>query len=355
MQRLLCIIFITLVITSCGDSSSKDESQSPIIKVRKESRIESPTQNQEFQRGSQIAFKVTSSQAIDSIVLAIDDQVTTYASSEFNVTIPSNRVGTWKTKVQVFCKGESETHYRKIVVLPESAPEELTYEIINTYPHRTEDYTQGLLIHEGYLYESTGQNGESRLMKKDLESGEIIKVVNLADEYFGEGLALLNDKFYQITYHALKGFVYDLDLNLEREVSYTTDSGEGWGLVGYGDLLIMTDKTAKLYLLDPESFTIVDEMEVYDNVGKVAAINELEIINGLLYANVYLEDYIVAIDLSTGEVVKKIDCSGLLSDTEASQADVLNGIAYDSQNDRIYLTGKDWPKLFEVKFVNQPQ
>ena len=162
------------------------------------------------------------------------------------------------------------------------------------------------------------------------------------------GLALINGLFYQLTYRENVCFVYDATFEKVSEFSY---SGEGWGICAYNGNLLMTNSTEKIVIRDPKTFSILDEFEVYDNTGKVDAINELEIIDGMIYANVYLEDYIVVIDPETGTVIRKIDMTGLLKSEESEDVDVLNGIAYNQTNDRIYVTGKWWPKLFEVKFV----
>jgi glutamine cyclotransferase len=238
-----------------------------------------------------------------------------------------------------------------VVVLPENSPEALTYTVENAYPHNTEDYTQGLLIRDGFLYESTGQRGSSTFKKKNLTSGETLKTVNLDSEFFGEGLATLNEEFFQLTWTSGKGFVYDSDMNQIRTFSYQT---EGWGLTSLDGMLVMSDGTEKLYFMEPAGFTVQQELEVYNNQGKVENLNEMEVIDGLIYANVYQEDLIVVIDPKTGEVLREITLTGLLSEAEAKEADVLNGIAYDEKTGKIYVTGKWWPKLFEVTFKPKP-
>ena len=309
----------------------------------------SPEQNQNITRGKQIAVELSSSEDfnIDSVEVTVGDVTSTFYQSTFNVDIPTRKVGAWRVLIKAFNGESSETHYRKVIILPENAPEELTYTIENTYPHDTDDYTQGLLIKNGVLYESTGQNGKSTFKKKNLTTGETLQVVNLAPNLFGEGLAILNDEFYQLTWTSGKGFVYNLNMEQVRTFNYQV---QGWGLTTLGNELVLTDETEKLYFIEPQSFTTQREIEAYTNEGKIDSLNELEVIDGLIYANVYQEDFIVVIDPETGEVLQKIDCSGMLTDEEADEADVLNGIAYDPDSGRIYVTGKWWPKLFEVTF-----
>lgn len=339
------LLLAIAVLVGCGDG--KEESNGPSSpRIKKSTKIESPAQNQEFLRGSPISFTFSSDEAkIDSVELTIDNNSTSYSSSSFEINLPNRKIGSWSIRAKVYCGSESETHYRKVVVLPENAPVEMTYTVVNTYPHSTEDYTQGILIKDGFLFESTGQRGRSAFKKKNLTSGEVINVVNLASDLFGEGLALINDEFYQLTWTSGKGFVYNLEMEQIRTFSYQV---QGWGLTTYNDQLILTDETEKLYFMDPGSFTVQSELEVFDNEGKVEALNELELIDGKIWANVYQQNDVVIIDPETGEVLQRIDFSGLLTKEEDDAADVLNGIAVDPDTGKIYITGKDWPKLFEV-------
>jgi glutamine cyclotransferase len=234
------------------------------------------------------------------------------------------------------------------MVLQEYEPASFTYEVVNTYPHRTTDFTQGLLFKDGYIFESTGQKGESAFLKKELSTGKVIQAVNLSNEYFGEGLALLNNQFFQLTWTAGKAFVYNEKMELINTLNYST---EGWGLAAMDNQLIMSIGTEEILFVEPTSFATLRSLEVYDNEDKVDSLNELEVIDNTLYANIWQSNTIIAVDLESGEVLSTIDLSGLLSAEESEDAGVLNGIAYDSENDRIFVTGKDWPKLFEVKFI----
>ena len=226
-----------------------------------------------------------------------------------------------------------------------------TAKVTNTYPHDSEAFTQGLLYFDGKLYESTGLNGRSSLREVNLETGEVIRSLPLADVYFGEGLARLNDKLIQITWRNGDAFLYDLDtFNEEKGFRYET---EGWGICFDGTDLYMTDGSSTLYKRSAETFDILKEISVRSEGAAVTRLNELECVDDFIYANIWQTDTIVKIDKSSGNVVTNIDASALLTENEkealVSDA-VLNGIAYNEQTQTFYLTGKLWPKVFEVKF-----
>ncbi len=230
----------------------------------------------------------------------------------------------------------------------ESAPT-YTYEVVKTYPHDPDAYTQGLIYLDGVLYEGTGQNGFSSLRKVDLTSGEILKYHELSREYFGEGITCFEDRLIQLTWRSNVGFTYDRStFTFLEEFQYAY---EGWGLTNNGEELIMSDGSSTIYFLDPWSYAFMSEVTVKDNGKPVSNLNELEYIKGEIFANVYGTDKIVRIDPASGEVLGWIDLSGLLpeKDIAGRRVDVLNGIAYDAEGDRLFVTGKWWPKLFEIK------
>ena len=345
MKNTFSFLLIAVILWACGDN--KEESTAPVSpRVKKSTSVESPPQNQKLVRGTPISFSFSSTGAnIDSVQLTVDGSKSSHLSATFDFALPDRKVGTRSIRAKVYCGESSETHVRKVIILSESSPEEMTYTVVSTYPHDVNDYTQGLMIKDGYLYESNGQRGRSTLKKKDLQTGETLQVINLDDDLFGEGLTVVENEFYQLTWTSGRGFVYNEDLEEIRTFNYQE---EGWGMTTYGSQIVFTDETEKLYFMDPESFTKQSELEVYDNEGKVDSLNELELIDDKIYANVYQEDFVVVIDPETGEVLQKIDFTGLLTKEEASKADVLNGIAIDPATGKIYVTGKLWPKLFEV-------
>jgi glutaminyl-peptide cyclotransferase len=224
-----------------------------------------------------------------------------------------------------------------------------TYDVINTFPHDPAAYTQGLVFRDDALYESTGLNGQSSIRKVELQTGKVLRKVEVAPQFFGEGLALLNDRAYQLTWQSQQGFIYDPnDFRLLKTFNYT---GEGWGLTHDGHSLILSDGTPRIRFLDPETFAVQRTINVADGQLPIHQINELEYIKGEIYANIYQTERIARIDPQSGKVTAWINLSGLLSQQDRQQrpVDVLNGIAYDEARDRIFVTGKLWPKLFEIK------
>lgn len=223
------------------------------------------------------------------------------------------------------------------------------YEVVARYPHDTAAYTQGLDFHEGVLYESTGQIGRSSIRRVELKTGRILAQRALQGEHFGEGAVILGDRLYQLTWTSGVGFIYSIpDLAVIDSFHY---EGEGWGLATDGRALVMSDGTERIRYLDPTSFEVIHSFNVTDRGAPLRQLNELEWINGELWANVYQTDYVVRIDPGTGLVRQWIDFSGLIPLAAREQADVLNGIAYDSAGSRIFVTGKLWPQLFEVRIT----
>ena len=221
-----------------------------------------------------------------------------------------------------------------------------TYNVINTYPHDKEAFTQGLVFANGFLYEGTGQYGSSSLRKVQLETGKVVQIYRLPKRFFGEGITIYRNHIIQLTWQSHTGFVYDkTSFNLLRKFSYPT---EGWGITHDGKQLIMSDGTATLYFLDPETFEPIGTLQVHDANGPVKNINELEYIQGEIYANVWKQNRIARISPQTGEVIGWIDLGGL-----CTWKGVLNGIAYDNEHDRLFVTGKLWPYIYEIKLIEK--
>jgi glutamine cyclotransferase len=225
-----------------------------------------------------------------------------------------------------------------------------TYKIVNTFPHDAEAFTQGLVFEEGVLYESTGLHGNSSIRKVNLTTGKVKQIYRLPEQYYGEGITVYKDLIYQLTLDSNKGFVYDKNnFNLLREFNYPN---QGWGLTHNGTDLIMSDGSSTLRLLDPETLSVVGQIEVLDNNRPLEMINELEYINGKIYANIWKTDKIAVINPGDGHVIGWVDLSGLLQiGDNTNLIDVLNGIAYDADTDRLFVTGKLWPYLFEIKLI----
>jgi glutamine cyclotransferase len=229
-------------------------------------------------------------------------------------------------------------------------PERWTYKVINTFAHDTKAFTQGLVFEDGFLYEGTGLYGKSELRKVELETGNVLQQHKLADEFFGEGITIFGDRIIQLTLESKIGFVYNKEtFELLHEFSYPT---EGWGLTNDGRHLIMSDGTPMLYFLDTETFAQSHKIMVLDQDSPVWGLNELEYIDGQIYANVWPTERIVKIEPETGRVIGWIDVEGILAPQDYSEpVDVLNGIAYDPANRRLFVTGKFYPKLYEIKLI----
>jgi len=234
-----------------------------------------------------------------------------------------------------------------------SAPVKYGYEVVATWPHDPKAFTQGLVFRNGDFLESTGLKGESTLRDVDLKTGRVLKQVSVPSQYFAEGLAVVGDQAFQLTWQNGKGFVYDVDtFRLEKEFAY---DGEGWGLATDGHSLILSDGTSRIRFLDPTTFRVVRTINVTADGKPIDQLNELEWINGEIFANVWQTNEVVRIDPESGRVRGVIDFSGLLNPLDRGpETDVLNGIAYDAAGDRLFITGKRWPKIFEVRLKTKP-
>ncbi len=225
------------------------------------------------------------------------------------------------------------------------------YKVVNVYPHDESAFTQGLVFDEGVLFEGTGQYGRSTLRKVDLETGVVQKEISLLPWIFGEGITVWDDRIIQITWRSKMGFVYDKESFAETgNFAYQT---EGWGITSDGSHLIMSDGSDALYFLDPETFQVQKQLRVKYKGEQVGWLNELEYVKGKIYANIWTKNSIAIISPKTGEVVAWIDLDGLLPEEDRAGANVLNGIAYDPLDDRLFVTGKLWPKLFEIDLVEK--
>jgi glutaminyl-peptide cyclotransferase len=245
-----------------------------------------------------------------------------------------------------------------LLVAPSSAQShsktpEFTFKVINKFPHDPDAFTQGLAYRDGFLYEGTGLKGRSSLRKVRLETGEVIQRIDLAPEFFGEGITLFKNEIVQLTWQSQTGFVYNLsDFRLLRQFSYP---GEGWGLATDGRELFMSDGTPQIRVLDPLTLKEKRRFTVHDGTTHIDELNELEFVEGELFANVWQTDRIARISPQTGEVLGWIDLKGLLSPVYRLESGaVLNGIAYDPNRKRLFVTGKLWPNIFEIQLVPKP-
>ncbi len=291
------------------------------------------------------------SKEIDSIVYSANDKKigSTKGSAKLPFQLRDQKLGYQYLKALVYFGGENSEATARIEVVSNIIPKALKYSILNTYPHDTASFTEGLEFHNDTLYESTGQKGTSYLRKYDYRTGKIFKQINLDSKYFGEGITFINNKLYQLTWQEKTGFIYDANtLKLEKTFTYDKDI-EGWGMTNDGKYIYQTDKTEKIWRMDPKTQKMIDYINVYSGDSKVKAVNELEWINSKIYTNVWEKEAIAVVNPKTGAVEGILDMSGLRKHTNAKPTDFLNGIAYNPKTKTIFVTGKNWDKMFEIK------
>ncbi len=320
----------------------------------------SPANRDEIAAGQPLNVKISHAGRTipDSVQIWFSGKLTgTMRGEETSGSVPSqltDQTGIKPLKLMAFSgKKRPQVITVFITVLSDIEPVRYRYRVEKVFPHDDRAYTQGLLYHNGFLYEGTGQEGRSSLRKVDAETGEVVRLHNLESRFFGEGIAILGDKIYQLTWKTKVGFVYELDTFRETGKFYYNT--EGWGLTTMGDKLVMSDGSNKLFVLDTSTFATVRTIEVYDNMSMVVNLNELEFIDGEIWANIYLTELIARIDPSTGKITGYIDMAGLIpgSERRADGDDALNGIAWDKATGRIFVTGKNWPKLFQIHVVRK--
>ena len=309
-----------------------------------------------------IKFEQIEGTAIDSVHLYLDGK--RINKNETELTLNTNDIGIGKHAVSAvaFYPNKSKKVNNSIEVLAAKAPKIYGYKLINTYPHDKKAYTQGLEYKDGYLYETTGRRGESTLRKVDVKTGEVLQKVDLNDKYFGEGMTIVNGKIYWLTWQARKGFVYDLETFKQLGSFDYNNSHEGWGLTHSKEALIKSDGTNKIWFLNPENLKEQKSIQVYTNSTPLDKLNELEYIDGKIYANYWLtqgkiKSTIAIIDAKTGAVEGLVSLDALrnivLKEQKLESDDVLNGIAFDAENNRLFVTGKHWGKLFEIELTEK--
>jgi glutamine cyclotransferase len=357
---LLAILMLTALSCSPGNGSSEGR---PLLSS-KPSRITSllePATALTIPLGEEIRIVVSipDTVEVDSLRVFLGGSLKKTISGpkgesdgKLEFVLPTDGELTGKSGLRLrlfFAGGTSENHSQQLTFLSNVAPVEYTYQVVKEYPHNVEAYTQGLQYLDGVLYESTGNYGTSSIRRVTLETGEIKQVRDLDQSLFGEGITVLGERIYQLTYKSQVGFVYDRKSFEEIQKVYYQNR-EGWGLTNNGEELIMSDGTNIIYFLDPEMFTINRQLEVYHNNGPASSLNELEYINGKIWANRYFTDEIVIIDPETGIVEGRINLKGILKAAHRKPTtNVLNGIAWDREGDRLFVTGKFWPRLFEIR------
>jgi len=308
--------------------------------------------------GDSLEFEIKSDspdQDIAKLEISGKDDSEPFATFSANAfKIPSNLVGGGEVRLKfkaIYDDGTATTRYKEVRTKPTSPAADWKFNVVKKYPHDVSAYTQGFLVYNGYIYEGTGNYGESKLRKLDLTTGEIVQEKNLSEDIFGEGITIFNDKIYQVTYKSGRGFIYDLETFAQLdEFTYYTETSEGWGLTHDASHLILSDGSSFLYFIDPNTMEVQKRLNVFDENGNVSRLNELEFSEGRIYANVYTEPYIIELDAETGQVINRYTALGIVDRAEAnSEMDVLNGIAIHPLTRNLLVTGKYWSKIYEVK------
>jgi len=347
---LVLILGIFVFLLSC--SSQDKRSRKPV------STITFNPAAQNYVYGNSVSVRVQTKLRngdIDNIKLFYKGNLL-QESDELDFTVDNiklNEIGTHHfTVTATKTDGVNNTRQVSVNVLSDVTPKKFTFTTVRDYPHNTGYYTQGFEFLNGYIYEGTGEYGSSGLYKYDLRTGQLVMSHKLDQKYFGEGITILNDQIYQLTYREQKGFIYNLN-DFAVTDSFKYHSKEGWGLTNDGTNLIMSNGTQELIWLDPVDFSEIKKVQVANHIGVVNYLNELEYINQTIYANVYTTNIIVQIEPETGKVLSEINLTGILNmyKNPADTVDYLNGIAYDNDNDRLFVTGKWWPRIFEIKLV----
>ena len=310
------------------------------------------SQNKILYAGDTVQFEFSSKKGYvpDSVVLRFDlksTYQTCYETTTCTFVTEGLSMGDRNIIFEIYRKGKKEVHNRSIRILSDIVPANLSYEVIASFSHDKKSYTQGLQYEQGKFYESAGLYGESSLRLVDVKSGAVAKQQKIDDKYFAEGLTIVGDSLFQLTWRENTGFIYDK--NTFEKIGVFSYETEGWGLCYDGTNLVMSDGSEFLYFYNPKDFSLVKKVGVFDNLGAISNLNELEFVDGFVYANVYQTDKIVKINPSNGKVAAQIDFSNLLPEELSDGVDVLNGIAWNPQNDNFYITGKLWPRLYQVR------
>lgn len=357
ISTFLCLALIWMF--SCSGKPGRNEvrssdTASAAVAEKAAIRFVSPDENAGFKLHEPVKVVLSAEKRVpDSIIITFDSKRVAVLNKEpWEFTIPPDftaTTGRKPLKVTAYeGRRQPATVTRFMIVYSDAVPGKYGYKVVRTYPHDSDAFTQGLFYYKGVLYEGTGQQTGSSLREVELETGKVLRQHNLERSLFGEGITLYNDRIYQVTWENKVGFVYERPtFKVLNKIYYAT---QGWGLTTLGNQIVMSDGSNVLYYYEPEMFTVVSRIEVYDNTQKIDSLNELEYINDEIWANIWMSDKIARIDPVSGKVKGYIDLTGLLSNSDRTdKTDVLNGIAWDKENNRIFVTGKYWPKLFEIK------
>ncbi len=344
IYNLFITTFLALNIASCGDSQSDKEGYFS---------FDNSTLKSMYKANDKVDFALLNNdnKTIDSVVYFANNEkiASVKGNGKFTLDLNGKKLGYQNIKALVYFEGDTISTQTRVEVAAAIAPKLFKYTIVNTYDHDVDAFTEGYEFFRDTLVESTGQNGKSYLAKVDYKTGKAYKKVGLDQQYFGEGLTVINNKIYLLTYKNLEGFIYDAN-TMKKIKSFQYDKQiEGWGMTNDGKNIYHSDGTEKIWTMDPETQKLVDFVNVYTNDSKIKSVNELEWINGKIYGNIWQKDAIAVINPQTGAVEAVLDLTALRAKVTNKEAEVLNGIAFRKSTNTIFVTGKNWNKTFEIK------
>ncbi len=335
---------LAIVLASCWNSKSGSESYFSVDKSKVKDQY-TTKENLLF------SLKNSENKKIDSVVYYMNDKNigSKKGIESFSISLKNEKFGDFNLKAIVYFEGQNQEISLKVEIISDIQPKLLKYEVINIFPHDTATFTEGLEFYNGVLYESSGLYKKSKLLKTDYKTGKILDFIKLDNQYFGEGITILKDKIYQLTWQEKTGFIYDAKtFKLEKTFKYNGDQ-EGWGMTNDGVNIYHNDSTESIWRMNPDTQKMIDKIKVYSGEAKVIKLNELEWINGKMYSNIWQKDAIVVINPSNGSVEGILNFADLRAKYKIPVDNVLNGIAYNSKTKTIFITGKNWDKMFEIK------
>jgi glutamine cyclotransferase len=340
----LITILLALNIASCGDSQKDKENYFS---------FDENNLKPMYQATDKVDFSLlnTKNKSIDSIAYFVNDKriSSVKGNGKFVLDLSGKKLGYQNIKALVYFEGDTVSTKTRVEVASGIVPKLMKYTVVNTYPHDINAFTEGFEFYQDTLLESTGLKGKSYFAKIDYKTGKIFKRVDLDPQYFGEGITVLNDKIYQLTWENGEGFIYDAKTLKKLKTFQYDKKVEGWGMTNDGKNIYHSDGTEKIWTMNPETQKLTDFINVYTNDSKIKSVNELEWINGKIYGNIWQKDAIAVINPQTGAVEAVMDLSALRAKVTNKEAEVLNGIAYNKKTNTIFVTGKNWEKTFEIK------
>jgi glutaminyl-peptide cyclotransferase len=351
IYNLLTIILLAISVSNC-DKETKDNFSFDESKIKAQY-----TTNEKIE----LDILNPNNTKIDSIVYSLNDKRIASSNKSYSFNLQNLKLGYQNIIATTYFDGNTEKDSTRIEIISAIQPKLLKYSIVNTYPHDSKAYIEGLEFYNDFLYEGTGNGqgsdtgirGISSMRKVDYKTGNVLQKVEYPEQIFGEGITILNGKIYQLTYQQNEAYVYDVNTFKKEKTLPYFKKMEGWGMTNDGKNIYMDDGSEKIHILDPETFKQIDYVNVYSGGTKVTNINELEWVDGKIYSNIYQKNFMIVIDPKTGSVESIVDLSDLEKKiTKIPDVDVLNGIAYNPKTKTFFVTGKNWDKMFEIKLEN---